>query len=137
MKTQLMQTAIAALTLAAAGYAQSAQQLKVTVPFDFVAGSRTLAAGQYTVSQPVNSNAVVIRSAESAPGAVVFTNRVESPGMHEIGKLVFHRYRDRYFLSEVWGTDQSVGSQLPRTATERELARHSRDDLATIFVSAR
>jgi hypothetical protein len=137
MKTQLMQTAIAALTLAAAGYAQSAQQLNVTVPFGFVAGSRTLPAGQYTVSQPVNSNAVVIRPVGSTPGAVMITNRVKSPGRQEMGKLIFHRYGDRYFLSEVWGTDQSVGSQLPRTAPERELARHSRDDLATIFVSAR
>jgi hypothetical protein len=49
MKTNLIQTAIAALTLAAAGYAQSAQELQVTVPFDFVAGSRTLPAGQYSL----------------------------------------------------------------------------------------
>jgi hypothetical protein len=137
MKTQLIQTAIAALTLAAAGYAQSAQELKVTVPFNFVAGSRTLPAGQYTFSQAGNPNAVVIRSAGNAPGAVMITNRVESPGRHEIGKLVFHRYGDRYFLSEVWGTDRSTGSQIPKPAQERELARHSRDDLATIFVSAR
>ena len=60
MKTQLIQTAIAALTLAAAGYAQSAQDLKVTVPFGFVAGSRTLPAGQYTVSQPANLSLIHI-----------------------------------------------------------------------------
>jgi hypothetical protein len=134
MKTQLIQTAIAALTLAAAGYAQSAQDLKVTVPFGFVAGSRTLPAGQYTVSQPANS--VILRSAEGAPGVVMIANRVASPGRREIGKLVFHRYGDRYFLSEVWGTDRSTGSQLPRTAPERELAQNSRNELATIFVSA-
>jgi hypothetical protein len=136
MKTQLIQTAVAALTLAAAGYAQSAQELKVTVPFGFVAGSRTLPAGQYTVSQAGNPSAVVIRSAGSAPGVVVVTNRVESPDKQEIGKLVFHRYGDRYFLSEVWGTDQNAGSQLPKTAPERNLAQNSRENLATIFVSA-
>jgi hypothetical protein len=136
MKTQLIQTAVAALTLAAAGYAQSAQELKVTVPFGFVAGSRTLPAGQYTVSQAGNPSAVVMRSAGSAPGVVVVTSRVEAPGRQEIGKLVFHRYGDRYFLSQVWGTDQSTGSQLQKTAQERELARNSRGELATIFVSA-
>jgi hypothetical protein len=134
MKTQLIQTAVAALALAAAGYAQSAQELKVIVPFDFVAGSRTLSAGQYTVSQPGNS--VIVRSAGGAPGAVMITNRVKSPGRQEIGKLVFHRYGNRYFLSEVWGTDQSTGSQLPKTTQERELAQHARNELATIFVSA-
>jgi hypothetical protein len=66
----------------------------------------------------------------------VVTSRVEAPGRQEIGKLVFHRYGDRYFLSQVWGTDQSTGSQLQKTAQERELARNSRGELATIFVSA-
>jgi hypothetical protein len=135
MKTQLIQTAVAALTLAAAGYAQSAQDLKVTVPFDFVAGSRALHAGQYTVSQPANSSAVVIRSAGSAPGVVMITNRVESPGRQEIGKLVFHRYGDRYFLSEVWNPD--LGSQLPASAQERKLAQNLREAPATRIVAAR
>jgi hypothetical protein len=134
MKTHLIQTAFAALALAAAGYAQSAQPLQVTLPFDFVAGSRTLPAGQYTVSQPVNTSVVAFRSARGAPGVVVLTNRVESPGRREIAKLVFHRYGDRYFLSEVWGTEDS-GSQLRKTAQERELAQDSRKHLATIFAA--
>jgi hypothetical protein len=134
MKTHLIQTAFAALALAAAGYAQSAQPLQGTVPFDFVAGRRTLTAGQYTVSQPVNTSAVAFRSARGAPGVVVLTNRVESPGRQEIAKLVFHRYGDRYFLSEVWGTEDS-GSQLRKTVQERELAQDSRKHLATIFAA--
>lgn len=137
MKTNLIQAAVAALTLAAAGYAQHAQELKVTVPFDFVVGSRALSAGQYTVSQAGNPSAVIIRSAGSEPGVVMLANQVASPGRQELGKLVFHRYGDRYFLSEVWGTDQNIGSQLPKTAPERELAQNSREDVATIFVTAR
>jgi hypothetical protein len=136
MKTHLIQTAIAALTLAAAGYAQSVQDLQATVPFDFFVGSRTLPAGQYTFSQPVNSGAIVIRSDGSTPGVTILANRVESSGRKEIGQLVFHRYGDRYFLSEVWGTDHS-GSQLPKTAQENKLAQNSREAPATIFVAAR
>ena len=136
MKTQLLQTVIATLTLAAAGYAQSAKPLQVNVPFNFVAGSRTLPAGQYTFSQPVNTSAVAIRSAGSPQGAVMLTNRLESPGRQEIGKVVFHRYGDRYFLAEVWDTDRSTGRQFPKTLPERELARNSPQVLATIFVAA-
>ena len=132
MKTHLIQTAIAALTLAAVGFAQSAQPLQVTVPFDFVAGNRTLTAGQYTISQPV-TGAVAIRSAEGPPGVVTLTQRVESPGRLGIARLVFHRYGYRYFLSEIWGADPSVGSQLRKTAQERELARNSRKAVATII----
>jgi hypothetical protein len=134
MKTHLIQAAFVALALAAAGYAQSAQPLQVNVPFDFVAGSRTLTAGQYTVWQPVTGT-VAFRSFQGAPGVIIFTNRVESPGRQGSAQLVFHRYGDRYFLSEVWGTDSSVGSQLRKTVQERELAQNSRKAVATIIAA--
>jgi len=137
MKKQLIQTALAALTLAAAGYAQSAQPLRVIVPFEFIAGSSTLRAGQYTVSRLVNTSAVAIRPAENARGVIMLTSRLESPGRREIGELVFHRYGDRYFLAEVWDADRSTGSQIPTTAQERERAQNSRKVLAMIFVAAR
>lgn len=135
MKRQLIQTVFAALTLAAS-YAQSAQELKVTVPFGFVAGSRAFPAGQYTVSQAGNPTVVVIQSAEGEPGIALLANQVASPGRQEIGKLVFHRYGGRYFLVEVWGRDQNIGSQLPTTAQERKLPQHPRENLATVFVAA-
>jgi hypothetical protein len=136
MKTHLILTTIAALTVATAGYAQSARELKATVPFGFVAGSRAFPAGQYTVSQADNPNAVVIKSTESAPGVALLANQVASPGRQEIAKLVFHRYGDRYFLAEVWRTDQSVGSQIPKTLQEHRLAQKSRGEVATISVEA-
>ena len=135
MKTQLIQTAIAALALATAGFAQSSKPLQVMVPFQFAVGSQTLPAGQYTVSQLADAGAVTIRPAEGPQGAVVLANRVESPGRHEIGKLVFHCYGDRYFLAEVWGTDGSVGSQIPKTHQERELGKNEAP--TTILLAAR
>ena len=123
MKTQLLQTPVAALTLAIAGYAQRAQPLQVNVPFDFVAGSRTLPAGQYTVLQPVNTSAVVFRSDREGLGVAMITHRLESAGKQGIGKLLFHRHGDRCVLAEVWDTDRSSGRQIPMTAQERELAR--------------
>jgi hypothetical protein len=136
MKTNLIQTAVVALTLAAAGYGQSAQEFKVNVPFDFVAGSRTLPAGPYVVSQAGSQSAVVIKSSDRAKSVAMIAYRVQLPGRREIGKLVFHRYGDRYFLAEVWGTDQSTASRLQETAQERELAKNSRNQVATIFVAA-
>jgi hypothetical protein len=139
MKTQLIQTAIAALTLAVSGYAQHPpQEMKVTVPFDFAVASRVLPAGQYTFSklfsEPSSTRALVIQSAAGAH-VVTFANPVESPRRQEIGKLVFHRYGDRYFLSEVWNPD--LGSQLPASAQERKLAQNLREAPATRIVAAR
>ena len=136
MKTNFIQTAVAALVLAAAGYAQSVQPFQVNVPFDFVAGGRALPAGPYTVSQPVNTSAIAMRSAGDAD-VVVLTNRIAAPGRKEIGKLVFHRYGDRYFLAEVWDTDTSNGRQVPETKAERELAQGSHEVPTRIVLAAR
>jgi hypothetical protein len=37
-------------------------------------------------------------------------------------KLVFHRYADSYFLTEVWNGDGKIGRQLLRSKAEKELA---------------
>ena len=136
MKTHLLQTAVAALTLAAAGYAQSTEPLRVNVPFDFIAGNRTLPAGQYSVSHIVNAQALAIQPLTTSQGVLVITNRIESPRGNQVGRLVFHRYGDRYYLGEVWHPYTSAGSQTIMTAQERELQRSSRKILATIFVVA-
>jgi hypothetical protein len=136
MKTRLIQTAVAVLTLAAACYAQSTP-LQVTVPFDFVAGSRTYSAGQYTVLQPVATSVVAIRPDGSQRGIFMLAIRVESGAAQKFAKLVFHRYGDRYFLSEVWDMGRSSGSQLPKTAQERELAQNSQSAPVTRIVAAR
>jgi hypothetical protein len=88
-----------------------------------------------TVSQPVNTSAVVIRSAEGA-GVVLLTNRVETPGRQGGAKLVFHRYGASQFLAEIWDADRGVGSRIPTTKQERKLARNPRETLATILIAA-
>jgi hypothetical protein len=42
--------------------------------------------------------------------------------------LVFRRYGDDYFLSEVWPKGGSIGRALPKSHTERELERKSQDN---------
>src|SRR6266566_4315139 len=42
-------------------------------------------------------------------------------------KLVFHRYGNRYFLTQVWSAGSSLGRELPKSAKEKEqaLAAHN------------
>ncbi len=49
MKTQLLRMSMFAVVTAAAVYAQNPQVEKVSVPFNFIVGSRMMPAGQYTV----------------------------------------------------------------------------------------
>lgn len=43
----------------------------------------------------------------------------------EKAKLVFTRYDDQYFLSQVWSPADNTGLELPKSRSERTLARNA------------
>jgi hypothetical protein len=136
MKTNLLRTSLLAVVAAAAVYGQSSETLKFNVPFDFIVGSQTLPAGQYSVEQRYTPDAVVIGSADHKQGAIVIGAPLQSPMTQQDRKLVFHRYGNTYFLTEVWGTG-NYGRQIPKTRRERELAVRELPHDTTILVASR
>jgi hypothetical protein len=136
MKTNLLRTSILAVVTAAAVYGQSSQILKVSVPFDFVVGTKTLRAGQYTVDQGPVSRAAIIKSADHKRGVIVVGTSLQSLDPQKDGKLVFHRYGDTYFLIEVWGAG-NYGRQVPKTRRERELAARRLPPESSTLVASR
>jgi hypothetical protein len=135
MKTNLLRASVLAAVAAAAAYGQSSKTLTVMVPFDFIVGSQTLRAGQYSVDRETFSSAVIINGADQK--AIVMATALESIAAQEGGKLVFHRYGNTYFLTEVWGAG-NYRLQVPETRQERAEVTAGRlrpDD--TILVSAR
>ena len=135
MKANLLRTSVLAVVAAAAVYGQSSETLTVMVPFDFIVGSQTLRAGQYSVDQETHSGAMIINGADQR--AIVMGTALESAAALKNGKLVFHRYGNTYFLTEVWGAG-NYGRQIPKTRQERSEVPGRRlppDD--TILVSAR
>jgi hypothetical protein len=99
------------------------------VPFAFSVAGQSLPAGHYIVAG-LGDNIRIFNSQSS--GLFVPTHgamRTDSDGT----KLVFHRYGDTYFLSEVWVTGTTTGRQLFRSRAERELAaRNAEMQLAVI-----
>ncbi len=77
--------------------AQDAGLVVTNVPFEFVAGGRTLPAGTYSVSR-VSHSALAIRSYDSGVFLlpIVFDG---APAEH--AKLSFEHVGDKYFLSKV------------------------------------
>jgi hypothetical protein len=120
MKKQLF--ALLGLGLLLATVTASAQtiHLKADIPFDFFVGGRSLPTGEYTI-RSLGSQAIAI----SAPGQkamVVLTNMCQSVKTSPRSKLVFARYGDRYFLSEMWVQGNSTGRQLPKRRSEVRVA---------------
>jgi hypothetical protein len=58
--------------------------------------------------------------------------------LHTQDRLVFHKYGDTYFLSEVWSSARSTGNSLPKSKTEGELSqRVSRAQISQVVLAAR
>jgi hypothetical protein len=95
----------------------------VNIPFAFTAGEATLPAGEYRVQKMDGNSAVLlIRCTEPSESAMVVTNATGGGKQQEQSKLVFNRYQDHYFLSQVWNAGYSSGRQLRKTQREKEIA---------------
>ena len=115
---------IAGVVLMAALVSAHAQSRSVVadVPFEFTVGGKALKAGEYSVRAfASNGNALLISNQESNDSAIRMTNTIEARILPKQGKLVFHRYGQRYFLSEVWTAGQRTGRQLLKSDEERSI----------------
>lgn len=114
------------LVLAAASTrAQSTNNIVVTVPFDFKIAGKTLPAGEYIVrrSTQVSAEGLLIRRTDSRAGVYVLTTSIQAGENRKDSELVFHRYENQYFLSQVWTSGRSYGRELFKSGQERSLER--------------
>jgi len=102
---------------------QTPQGLRAQVPFDFVVADKTLRAGEYQV-RPLNDagNPIVIRS-NNGDRAIQLSSRTERSDKQLRAKLVFHKYGNTYFLSQVWMAGEGTGHAIPKTRQERAMER--------------
>jgi hypothetical protein len=117
MKRHLLRLSMIAALAASASFAET---YNFSVPFDFVVRNQTAPAGQYLVDTSTASGIMIIRSGDHKMNVVVMGNNLSSQGDGQTGKLVFHRYGNRYFLAEI-RTRSGAGSQLPQNSEEKEL----------------
>jgi hypothetical protein len=110
-------------TIAVAAKAQTngRTQLIASIPFEFNVGEKTLPAGEYRV-QSVNGSFVRIQSEDRKTSAIVLSTSVIGKARDE-AKLIFHRYGNRYFLSQAWVDGETEGLQVPKPRAERAMQR--------------
>src|SRR5262252_5434680 len=94
---------VIALTLITAGvWAQTqTKAMRATIPFDFVINNKLVPAGTYTVSSEATRSEIVKFSNPAGNEQMFSTVVPESPSNSQGNALVFHKYGDRYFLSEI------------------------------------
>jgi len=111
------------LLAAGSAYAQTIN-VRANVPFKFIIDKETLPAGQYSIQSlgDAAGRTLFIHSSDLKQKRMVNTNGVEKVQPSVNTKLVFLRYGDRYFLSQIWVAGSSEGHQLPKSPRESEVA---------------
>lgn len=102
------------LGLAVAGVqAQTPSRVEVNIPFEFSAGKTTLKPGVYTVKR-MSGNLVTLRNVEDKSSVILNAPvNLSSTNVEAVERLVFNKYGDRYFLTQIWLTVDS-GRELLR-----------------------
>ena len=141
MRTRLLGTLITlgglfALAVPGVANAQltSPGVVKANIPFSFTVGKTTFPAGDYRVKNSGTERVLLITADESSQGGLINTLEVEANKGSNQSKLIFHRYENQYFLSQIWIKDETSGREIPRSRREKELmakaAPHSVTTLA-------
>lgn len=127
MKKQVSTILVIAALLAivfTSAEAQSDRLIAANVPFNFVIKDRALPAGEYVFAlvHVGGSDAIKIQSANGHITAFVPTRPAKAKASQAEAKLVFNCYADQYFLSQVYGLEESTAQQLRRARAEERLA---------------
>lgn len=114
-------TAIALFTIATfvtAGRALAQDRaVQATVPFDFTVGNKLLPAGTYTIAT-ASYDVIAIKNYDRRI-AILSTATPNSKESKNGSKLVFDKYGDQYFLSEVLCPGTSMNVNLPTSKQEK------------------
>jgi len=110
---------VAASFITAGGALAQDQQVKATVPFNFTVNSSSMPAGNYTIgSASTSGNILTIADWEKHVHVLAMGQR-DSGTTVKSGHLVFHKYGDQYFLSEICYAGSSATVQFPSSKAER------------------
>jgi len=139
MKSARTLITIALLFTAVSLFAQttpSQRLMTVNVPFAFSIENHSLPEGKYTIFTVTPERSIRIVSSDGKHSAVVNTlpNYANSPS--ENSRLVFHRYGDEYFLTQVWTAGQNVARNPLSTKRAMEIASSSGGKPQTFTVLA-
>lgn len=105
------------------------------VPFGFHVGDTMFPAGKYAVDTAIGPNVVRVRATDTSQSVVLLSNGVGRKTRKTQPKLVFNRYGDQYFLSQVWTPTSEAGLQLHKTKREIREARNINPGIESIMAA--
>ena len=119
--SRLVALAMAGAILTTTAAAQIRGHQTYDIPFAFLVGKTICPAGRYTIAE--TSPGVLRLNNKDGSKSVMFLTRLEqAKGMSKQSSLVFRRYGDTRFLSQVRPALEPSYAQLNRSSVEDDLA---------------
>lgn len=119
---RMLAIAVTMLPLLAAAQIGNSTKMVTQVPFEFVAGNKTIPAGECVIRDAGTSMAtLLISNWESKASTFAIATAAESQKGTAVNALVFNKYGDRYFLSGMKLASSGATYRLPVSKAEREL----------------
>ena len=124
--TAIVATSFLALAIATPAHAQlPGTAMRAYIPFEFMVNGKTLPAGNYEVKR-INDEpeGLIIRSLDNKHDHAVFeTESAQQNRLPRHDEIVFDRYGESYFRSEVLAGGMETGRRLAPSHAEKQLRR--------------
>ncbi len=120
MKLSKLSLCLALLFAACFPAAAQMQELRLNIPFQFIASGKALPAGHYTVRRVWAANSDSWQIVGANGSAKLTTFLVDSPKVEHAPSLVFLQQGDRYSLVQIWDSAH-LGRQLPRSNVKKTM----------------
>ena len=103
--------------------AQIIGKLEADIPFQFQVGNTELPPGQYNIHMLENSDLTImeISSADGKKSAVFDVRDDDANAPPSENELIFNKYGDRYFLSELFDESNPHGSAVIESRDEKKV----------------
>jgi hypothetical protein len=143
MKTRIVQlVALFAFVVLMASLSQAQMPIKqlmmrVHIPFAFVAGGAHLPAGDYIVYHPGDPYLVVIERDDGKARGMEYIHPSATDLDVSSTKLVFNKYGEQYFLSQVWTEPDRELHQAFKGRMEKELLVHNLKSALVVVAAKR
>jgi hypothetical protein len=116
---------LAVFFLASGARAQIVGNVEANIPFQFHVGSTKLPPGKYDIHVLDDSDLTVmeISSADGRASALFQVESAQAKSAPSKSELIFNKYGNRYFLSEVFDGDNPDGSRVVGSRYEQKLGQ--------------
>jgi hypothetical protein len=114
---------------ASVAQAQIMGRLKSEIPFGFYVRDKLMPAGVYTITE-LNPGAglMEIRSDDGKSAAIFLTIERQEKDASTPSELIFHKYGEELFLSQIVEQGEIDGAEVPKSKMEKRLEKAAARD---------